>query len=425
LTFNDTLNVAGSYYAATANGFAPAPALEGEASADICVIGGGWTGLSAALHLAERGYSVILLEAGRIGWGASGRNGGLLVPGLRKGAIELVADYGEAQARQLYGLAMDACDLLAETVERHGIACDLKRTGHLTAAAKPRHMAWFEAEAKCRADIMGDRDFALLDAREMQDELDAAGFHGGFLDRRGGHFHPLNYALGLASAARAAGVRLFEHSQVRRLDAANGVRAVTDRGEVRATWGVVAGDALLGDLVPALAARIMPIAAYVVATEALAAPPILRDRAVSNSRFVVDYFRLSAERRLIFGGGELYWPHPPQDIAAFVRPYLARIFPQLARCRIDHAWGGQVSITTTRLPHIGREGSLFFAHGYSGQGAILTTMAGKLIAEAVAGTAERFDILANVAPPAFPGGTRLRQPLHVLAMLWYALRDRL
>jgi gamma-glutamylputrescine oxidase len=276
VTFNDTLNVAGSYYAATANSFAPAPALEGLETADICVIGGGWTGLSAALHLAERGYSVILLEAGRIGWGASGRNGGLLVPGLRKGAVELVAEYGAERAKALYGLAMEACDLLTETVERHGIACDLKRTGHLTAAIKPSHMAGFEAEATCRSSIMGDGKFALLDAGQIRDELVSCDFHGGFLDRRGGHFHPLNYALGLAKAARAAGVRLFEQSQVRQVEAQNGVRAVTDRGEVRARWGVVAGDALLGDLVPALAARIMPIGAYVVATEPLATSPIPR-----------------------------------------------------------------------------------------------------------------------------------------------------
>lgn len=425
MIFNDTQNVAGSYYAATAHPFAPAPVLDGAETADVCVIGGGWTGLSAALHLAERGYSVILLEGGRIGWGASGRNGGLLVPGLRKGAVELVAAYGTEKAKLLHALAMAACDLLFETIERHGIACDLKRTGHLTAAVKRSHVADFEAEAACRAAVMNDGQFALLDAAAMRDELTACDFQGGFLDKRGGHFHPLNYALGLAQAARAAGVRLFERSPVRSLEARNGVRAVTDQGEVRATWGVVAGDALLGDLVPALAARIMPIGAYVVATEPLAEPPVLRDRAVSDSRFVVDYFRLSADKRLIFGGGELYWPQPPADIAGFVRPYLARIFPQLKECRIDHGWGGQVSITTTRLPHIGRDGSLFYAHGYSGQGAVLTTMAGKLIAEALAGTAERFDLMASVAPPAFPGGTRLRQPLHVLAMLWYALRDRL
>ena len=425
MTFNDTQNVAGSYYAATANPFAPAPALDGAATADVCVIGGGWTGLSAALHLAERGYSVILLEAGKIGWGASGRNGGLLVPGLRKGAVELVAAYGKERAKLLYDLAMGACDLLAETIERHDIACDLKRTGHLTAAIKRSHVADFETEAACRAEIMGDGQFALVDATAMRDELRSCDFHGGFLDKRGGHFHPLNYALGLAKAARSAGVRLFEHSQVLSVEGQNGVRVTTDQGEVRAAWGVVAGDALLGDLVPALATRIMPIGAYVVATEPLPEPPVLRDRAVSDSRFVVDYFRLSAENRLIFGGGELYWPQPPADIAGFVRPYLTRIFPQLKDCRIDYGWGGQVSVTTTRLPHIGREGSLFYAHGYSGQGAILTTLAGKLIAEAVAGTAERFDLMASVAPPAFPGGTRMRQPLHVLAMLWYALRDRL
>ena len=422
---NDTLGVAGSHYAATANPFARAPTLDGTATADICVIGGGWTGLSAALHLAERGYSVVLLEAGRIGWGASGRNGGLLVPGLRKGAAELVQAFGVERARALYGLAMAASDLLKETVARHGIACDLKATGHLTAAIKQRHLAGFEAEAACRTTVMHDDHFALLDAAELRTELDAPGFHGGFLDRRGGHLHPLNYALGLADAARAAGVRLFEESRVLRIDRRNGIAAVTARGEVRARYGVVAGDALLGGLMPSLARHIMPIGGYVVATEPLATSPIPQDRAVSDSRFVVDYFRLSADRRLIFGGGERYLPGAPRDIEGFVRPYLARIFPQLAGCRIDHAWGGLVSITMTRLPHIGREGDLFFAHGYSGQGALLTTLAGKLIAEAVAGTAERFDILASVAPPAFPGGTSLRHPLHVLAMLWYALRDRL
>jgi len=423
--FNDTLNVAGSYYAATANPFVSAPMLEGAQTAEICVIGGGWSGLSAALHAAERGYDVVLLEAGRIGWGASGRNGGLLVPGLRKGAVELVAEYGKEQARDLYGLAMAGCDLLAATIERHKIACDFKPLGHLTAAVKPGHMAGFAAEAECRTTIMADDRFALLDAAQLRAELDAPGFHGGFLDHRGGHLHPLNYAYGLADAARAAGVRLFENSEVLQIDTGSGVRVVTAAGEVRARYGVLAGDALLGDLVPALAARIMPIGGYVVATEPLDMSPIPGDRAVSDSRFVVDYFRLSAEKRLIFGGGELYFPRPPNDIAGFVRPYLARIFPQLAECRIDYGWGGLVSITTTRLPHIGRQGDLFFAHGYSGQGAILTTLAGQLIAEAVAGTAERFDIMAKVAPPAFPGGTRLRQPLHVLAMLWYALRDRL
>ena len=425
--FNAGLGMAQSYYQATAHPSVPSPSLSGEIEADVLVVGGGCTGLSAALHAAERGYSVVLLEGGRIGWGASGRNGGQIIPGLRKGAVELVGRYGVERGRQLFTLAVEARDLVVEIIRRHAIACDLKLTGHLNTAIRPGDLEGFAAEVECLETVMRYPHAEVLDAAATGAELSAAGYHGALLDRHGGHLHPLNYTLGLAAAARAAGVRIFEDAAVRTLDNGRQVVAATAQGRVRARFGVMACDALLGRLEPDLAVRIMPVANYIVATEPLAAPAdlIAQDRAVSDNRFVVNYFRLSADGRLLFGGGEKYTVRPPADIAGFVRRHLLRVFPQLADTRIDHAWGGLVSVTMTRLPHVGRTGNLFFAHGYSGQGVVLTTLAGRLLAEAMAGTSERFDLFAGMAPPPFPGGTALRGALHTLGMLWYALRDRL
>jgi gamma-glutamylputrescine oxidase len=251
--------------------------------------------------------------------------------------------------------------------------------------------------------------------------------HGALFDALGGHFHPLNYALGLADAARRQGVPLFEHSRAVSIDTSRGVVVKTDEGIVRARYGVLACDALLEGLEPRIAGRIMPVANYIIATAPLEDPSALiaDGLAVSDSRFVVNYFRLSADGRLIFGGGERYTPDPPADIAAFVRPFMLKVFPQLADTPIEHAWGGLVSITMTRMPHIGRMGDLFFAHGYSGQGTILPAIAASAIGDAMAGKTDLFDVLAGLAPPEFPGGAALRAPLHVLGMLWYALRDRL
>jgi gamma-glutamylputrescine oxidase len=425
--FNGTLGIERSYYAATANRFASAPALNGATEADLCVVGGGCTGLSAALHARERGYSVVLLEGGRIGWGASGRNGGQMIPGLRKSAPEMIRLYGEAKARLLFDLSVEAMDLVVGLIQRHGISCDLELTGHIEAAWKPREVAHLAAEAECLASKMGYSHATLLSAAEMHAEVDSKRFHGGLLDRFGGHFHTLNYALGLADAARAAGVTLYENSPATRIDEGGGLQVITPEGVVKSRFVLLACDAFLGDLDPRLAGRIMPVGNYVVATEPL--PPSIKlipnNRAVSDTKFVVDYFRMTADNRLLFGGGERYSAEPPRDIAGFVRPYMLDIFPQLGNIGIDHAWGGLVSVTLSRMPDIGRRGNLFHAHGYSGKGAILSTLAGKLAAEAIAGTAERFDLLAGIAPPAFPGGSRLRSPLYILGMLWYALRDRL
>ena len=427
MDFNAGLGMAGSYYASTAH---PAPALEplrGEVQADLVVVGGGCTGLSAALHAAEAGLTVILLEGGRIGWGASGRNGGQLIPGLRKGAPELVALYGRERARALFDLALEARALVLELIARHAIACDLKATGHLLAASKASDLRWMAEEAEALAVVMDYPHAALLSAAEARAEV-ATPYHGALLDRMGGHLHPLNYTLGLADAARAAGVVMHEGSVAVGLDrTASGVTLRTAGGAVRARHAVLAGDALLAGLERGLDDRIMPVASYIVATQPLGDPAALipHDLAVSDSRFVVDYYRLTADGRLLFGGGERYSPEPPADIAAFVRPHLEGVFPQLKGTRIDHAWGGLVSITTSRLPHLGRHGDVLYAHGYSGMGALFSTLAGKLLVEALLGEEDRFGRFAAIAPAPFPGGAALRGPLHVLGMLWYALRDRL
>ncbi len=424
---NSDFGMARSYYAASANPFEPAPRLQGEARADVVVIGGGYTGLHAALNAAERGFSVILVEGGRIGWGASGRNGGQMIPGWRKGAVELIARYGVEKARTLFEFATEARTLTLEAIAKHAIACDLRTNGHVIAAAKPRHLSRMRAEAKALQQIMDYPHVRVLSREETRVKLDSPSFHGALLDQGGGHLHPLNYAFGLAEAARAAGVQMFENSRVIEVNSAAGVVARTEAGVVKARHGVLACDALLHGLEPRIAGTIMAVANYLVATEPLHKPAaLIADHlAVSDSRFVVNYFRFSADGRLIFGGGERYTPDRPIDIAAFLRPYMARVFPQLADVRIEHVWGGLVSITMTRMPHIGRIGDLFFAHGYSGQGVLLPALVGKVLSEAMAGTAERFDVLAGLAPPEFPGGASMRAQLHVLGMLWFALRDRL
>ncbi len=427
MSFNSGLGMERSYYAATAHPFALAPKLDGEVRVDVVVIGGGYTGLHAALNAAERGFSVVLLEAGRIGWGASGRNGGQIIPGWRKGANDLIARFGEERAKALFELALEARTLTLDRIAKHDIQCDLRVNGHLTLAAKARDLSWMHAEAETLASVMDYPHARVLSAQESREKVQSVNFHGGLLDERGGQLHPLNYALGLADAARAAGVQLHESSRVTRIEAREGIIAHTPHGAVRAKYGVLACDALLEGLEPRIAKRIMPVANYLIATSPLDDPQsIIADHlAVSDSRFVVNYFRMSEDRRLIFGGGERYSPSPPNDIEAFVRQHMSRIFPQLRDVKIDYAWGGMVSITMSRLPHIGRMGDLFFAHGYSGQGVLLPALTGKVLVEAMAGTAERFDVLAGIAPSEFPGGAALRTPLYVLGMLWYALRDRL
>ena len=420
---------ANSYYAATARPFPRLPALHGEIKTDVAIIGGGYTGLSAALNLAERGYQVALIEQARIGWGASGRNGGQINTGLRKGPLELIAKYGRDQAKALFELAEEARGIIQERAARHRIRCDLK-SGSLYAAHKPADAAWMPGEVAALAREFGYDKARYIPKAELRDHIGSDAFFGGISDWGAGHLHPLNYALGLAEAAIKAGAVLFEETRATKLEeTADGITVTTEAGAIKAEYVVIGCNGYLEGLEPRIAGRIMPIANFVIATEPLseaeAAALIPHDVCVCDTRFVVNYFRLSADRRLLWGGGEKYTATPPADIPAFVRPHMLQVFPQLAEKRIEYGWSGMLAITLSRLPNLGRIGNVFYAQGYSGQGVAIAGLAGKLIAEALSGTAERFDTFARLPHRSFPGGTAFRHPLLVLAMLWYALRDRL
>ncbi|MEE9209415.1 MAG: FAD-binding oxidoreductase [Kiloniellales bacterium] len=418
-----------SYYVASARGLTDYPELEGDTACDVCVVGGGFTGLSAALHLAERNYDVVLLEARRVGWGASGRNGGQLGSGQRQSQEHLERIVGPEDARRLWDLAQEAKATVKARVRRHHIPCDLK-PGILRVAYKPGDAPALAAHA---AYLQAHYDYPHIRAvprEEVAAMLGTSIYHGGALDGDAGHLQPLDYALGLARAAREAGARIFEGAAVSRIESGPHPSVAAASGRVRARYTVLACNGYLEGLEPRIAGRIMPINNFVLATEPLgeaAARALIRDDvAVTDTKFVVDYYRLSADRRLLFGGGETYRRAFPSDLKGFVRKYMLRVYPQLAGTRIDYAWGGTLAITLNRLPGFGRLGaSAFYAQGFSGHGMALTSLAGKLIAEAVAGTAERFDVFARIPQPSFPGGTLLRRPGMVAAMLYYALRDRL
>jgi gamma-glutamylputrescine oxidase len=418
-----------SYYAATAIGLRDYPRLQGEIRCDVCVVGGGFTGLSAALHLAERDYDVVLLEAERVGWGASGRNGGQLNSGQRKSQGELERGLGKEAARRLWDLAEEAKATVKDCIARYGIACDFK-AGVLHAAYKPGDVRELKEGAEHLARDYGYGQLQAVSRAEMAEMLGTGIYHGGTLDSGAGHLHPLNYALGLARAAVEAGARLFDDSRVVGTEAGRPNILRTARGLVRARYLVLACNGYLDGLEPRIAGKIMPINNFMLATaplgEAGARSLIRDDVAVCDTKFVVDYYRLSAEGRLLFGGGETYTRRFPRDMKGFVRRYMLRVYPQLADTAIDYAWGGTLAITLNRLPCFGRlEPDTFYAQGYSGQGVALTSLAGKLIAEAVAGTAERFDVFARIPKPGFPGGTLLRWPGLIAGMLYYSLRDKL
>ncbi|MDP6706668.1 MAG: FAD-binding oxidoreductase [Alphaproteobacteria bacterium] len=417
-----------SYYLASAN---PAPVrapLEGEAVADVCVVGAGFTGLSAALHLAEHGHDVAVVEANRVGWGASGRNGGQTIVGLASGMVEARELLGEAWARRIWELTLEAVALQRQLIERFEIACDY-RPGYVYAAARPRHMAEIveEHELLARWGYDGAR---VLDRTEIARAVVGPNYAGGLLDRESGHLHPLNYALGLAAAATAMGVRIYEGT--RAIEVARGQPAGvrTERGRVRCRHVLLAGNAYLDDLAPTLADHVLPVTTYILATEPLgerrARELIPDDVCVSDSKRILDYYRLSADHRLLFGGRADYSLRAPGNLAEAMRRRMLAAFPQLDDVRLDYLWGGNVAVSSNRLPHVGRlDDGVYFAQGFSGHGVALTGMVGKLVAEAIVGESEGFDLLARIPHKRFPGGRAVSGRLKALGVLWYRLRDRL
>ena len=418
-----------TWYEASARTNPTWPALDGDMRTDVCVIGGGYTGLSCALHLAERGYRTVLLEARRIGNGASGRNGGQLGSGHRRDQSTLERKLGEERARLLWSMAEEAKALVRDHVARHAIDCDLK-PGIAIAAHRPRHFRALAREAEHLRSRYGYDRIDVLDRSALRAEVASDGFHGGLVDRGAGHLHPLDYARGLARAASEAGVDIREGSPVTGLTPGAPCTVSAGPHAVTADAVVLACNGYLDALDPGCGKRVMPINNFIQATEPLGAERaralIPNDVAVVDTRFVVNYFRLSADGRLLFGGGETTSSRLPADPGPLVRRCMLRIFPQLADVRIDHAWGGTLAITRTRMPSIGRlQGGLYYGQGYSGHGVALATLGGALIAEAIAGTLERFDVFARLPQPPFPGGKFLRWPTLALALTYGALRDRL
>lgn len=422
-----------SYYEASVVRPPSLPPLAERVAADVCVVGGGYAGLSAALELATRGYSVVVLEAQRIGWGASGRNGGESIVGFGfDGEAAIEAQFSTADARRAWDVSVEGLRLLQERIDAYRIDCAYT-PGYLSLAVKPSKSRTLRAWAE---HVMRAYDYPLrwIEPSEMREWVASERFHSGVFDAHSGHLHPLKFCLGLGAAARNAGVRIFENSAAYFVERGRRPLVKTAQGEVDCRFVVLAGNVYLGeygdDVAPELMRRIMPVGTYMIATEPMgkerADALIPRRTAASDTNFVLDYFRLSADHRLLFGSGESYSGKTPRNLVAGMRKCMLQVFPQLADLGVPYAWGGFVDVSMNKAPDFGRlSDNIYYLQGFSGHGLALSGMAGKLVAEVIAGQAERFDLFARIKHHAFPGGALLRTPFLVLGMMYYRLRDLL
>ncbi len=427
LTANDTPgDHAASWYATTAGSLPEHPPLQGEIEADVCVIGAGYAGLSAALHLAEHGTSVVVLDANRIGWGASGRNGGQLGVGPRAEIEAYEKAVGADDARKVWDIGFAANVLVRDLATHYGIECDLT-DGFLACGRRQGDADWFRGHAERLAHNYGHPSIRQVDAAEMQASLGTDAFFGGYRDDQAAHLDPLKLALGMARAAEGFGAAIYENSRV--LSVQNG-QVHTDRGLVRARDVLICCNGYLDGLSMRAQRRMLPLNNFIVVTEPLPEEVALRinpDRVCAyDSLFVVNYWRLTPDRRLLWGGGESTGKRFPRDLRGLVRARMKPIYPDLSEFPLSHAWGGTLSITGTRFPLFQDLGNgVRVIGGWSGSGIHMATMGGKIAAEALLGDVGNWDLLARMPTPAFPGGDWFRWPLLRLAMLWYGLRDRL
>lgn len=422
-----------SYYEATVTRPASSPPLEGAVDADVCVVGGGFAGISGALELAGRGYSVVLLEAQRLGWGASGRNGGQVIVGMGSdGESAIEEQLPREDARRAWDVSVEGLRLVQERIAKYRIECEY-RSGYLSLVVKPRRRAALERWARHVAEWY-DYPLQIVPPEEMCEWVASERFHSAVFDSGSGHLHPLKYCLGLGEAARAAGVTVYENSPVLYVERGARPRVMTGQGEVSCRFLLLAGNVYLdeyGDgIAPELGGRIMPVGTYIVATEPMGAQradALMRGRpAASDTNHVLDYFRVSADHRLLFGAGESYSARTPRNLVPQMRKRMLGVFPQLADLAITHSWGGFVDISFNQAPDFGRlAANIYYLQGFSGHGLALSGMAGKLVAEAIAGQAERFDVFARIKHRRFPGGAWARRPALAMGMLYYRMLDAL
>ncbi len=418
---------AASYYAATVNDVTDFAPLLGEQDADVCVIGAGFTGISTALHLAERGYDVHVVEANRVGWGASGRNGGQIIGGIA--GEKTIAKHLGKDVEDVFGeLRWAGHEIIRERVQTYGIQCDLK-FGYLDVAIKERHLRDIEADYERLEKDNFPHEFKILSKDETREAIGTDAYIGALLNMGNGHLHPLNLCVGEARAAQSLGAMIYEQSPVLDIMKGSRPRVITQQGSITADAVVIAGNAY-HTLERKLRGIMFPVNSFIIATEPLSDETVAtinpQDLAVCDPNFVLEYFRLSAEKRLLFGGRCNYFGDDPEVIKKFLRPKLSRIYPQLAGIDVDYAWGGTIGVPINRVPQLGRiSPNIFYCQGYSGHGVNVTHLAGRIMADAIAGTVEQFDLFANVKPLVIPGAHLLSKPMVALGMLYYQIKDRL
>ena len=417
-----------SYYASSRNDTTLRPALSDNIDVDVCIIGAGFTGLSSALHLVESGYSVAVLEASRIGFGASGRNGGQLINSYSRDIDVIEKRYGSDVAKALGDMAFEGGNIIRERIEKYAMDCDY-RPGGIFAAITEKQLKELEEKQALWQRYEHDKTI-ILDQSQIQAEIQTDSYVGGMLDNGCGHFHPLNFVLGEAAAIESQGGQIFEQSPAISINRGEVSIVRTPQGQVNAKFLIIAGNAYLGSLVPELAAKSMPCGTQVVTTEPLgeetAKALIPNNYCVEDCNFKLDYYRLTGDNRLLFGGGTTYGGGDPASIEQFLRPHLEKTFPHLKGVKLDYIWGGDFLLTLSRLPQFGRlEDNIYYAQGYSGHGVTSSNLAGKLIAEAMKGDSSRFDSFAELPHYPFPGGRLFRVPYTALGAFYYGLRDRL
>ncbi len=417
-----------SYYAASVNNDRSYPTLQDNIECDVCIVGAGFSGLSSALHLVEKGFRVVVLEAVKVGFGATGRNGGQVVNSYSRDVDVIERRYEPKIAQQLCGMIQEGGKIIRERIQTYNIDCDYQ-AGGLFAALNKRQMAGL-VEQKQQWEKYGHSDLTLISANELPDYIGSDVYCGALLDNSGGHLHPLNLALGEAEAITSLGGQIFEQSKVIRIDRGVNPTAYTEDRSVTAKYLVLAGNAYLGGLAPDISNKAIPCGTQVITTEPLSNELINQlipqNHCVEDCNYLLDYFRRTQDNRLLFGGGVVYGARNPDSIEKMIRPKMEKVFPQLKGVVIDYSWTGSFLLTYSRMPQFGcLENNIYYLQGYSGHGVTCTHLAGRLLAEALSGHAERFDAFAALRHHAFPGGRHFQIPFTAMGAAWYSLRDKL